>query len=76
MKRQHSRKLDPETMLALAKTRERQERRSVSFLIAAAVLVLGLGVIGYFFWPEEPTHVTVAAYDAVATPGNARASTW
>lgn len=68
MKRDPSRKLDPETMLALAKARQRQERRSVSYLIAVAVLVLGLGVIGWFLWPEDPPRVTLAAYDAVATP--------
>jgi hypothetical protein len=68
MKRDPSRKLDPETMLALAKSRERQERRSVSYLIATAVLVLGLGVIGWFLWPEDPPRFTLVAYDAVAVP--------
>jgi hypothetical protein len=53
----------------MAKARQRQERRSVSYLIAAAVLVLGLGVVGYFLWPEDPPQLTLAAYDAVAAPG-------
>ena len=68
MKRDPSRKLDPETMLALAKTRKRQDRRAVSYLIAAAIMVLALGAIWWFFSPEEPARFTLAAYDAVATP--------
>jgi hypothetical protein len=69
MKRDPTKKVDPITMLAMAKARERQERRSVSYLIAAAVLVAGLGVIGFFLWPEDPPHVTLAAYDAVVASG-------
>jgi hypothetical protein len=68
MKRDPSRKLDPETMLAVAKARERQERRLVSYSIALAILVLGLGVLGWFFWPEDPPRFTITAYDAVAVP--------
>src|SRR5262245_7053656 len=68
MRRDPKKKLDPETMLALAKARQRQDRRAVSYLIAMAVLVAGIGAISWFFWPVEPPRVALAAYDAVATP--------
>jgi hypothetical protein len=69
MKRDPSRKLDPETMLALAKARQKQDRRAVSYLIAAAIMVLGLGIVWWFLWPEEPIRFNLAAYDAVGSPG-------
>ena len=68
MRPDQSRKADALTMLAMAKARKRQERRSVTFLIATAIVVLGLGIIGWFLWPEEPARITRAAYDAVAAP--------
>src|SRR5215471_19702176 len=68
VRRDPKKKLDPETMLALAKARQRQDRRAVSYLIAMAVLVAGIGAISWFFWPTEPPRVMLAAYDAVATP--------
>ena len=68
MKRDPSRKLDPERMLALAKTRKRQDRRVVSYLIAGAIMVLCLGGISWFLWPEDPPRFNLAAYDAVAVP--------
>jgi hypothetical protein len=40
----------------------------VSYLIAAAIMVLALGAIWWFFSPEEPARFTLAAYDAIATP--------
>jgi hypothetical protein len=58
-------------MLALAKARQRQDRRAVSYLIAMAVLVAGIGAISWFFRPVEPPRVALAAYDAVATPEKA-----
>jgi hypothetical protein len=69
MKRDPSRKLDPETMLALAKARQKQDRRAVSYLIAAAIMVLGLGIVWWFLWPEDSIRFNLAAYDAVGSPG-------
>src|SRR5260370_15520409 len=68
MKRDNSKNLDAMTMMAMAKARKKQEHRAVSYLIAMAIVVLGLGLIAWFFWPEEIPHVTLAAYDAVALP--------
>jgi hypothetical protein len=68
VKRDPKKKLEAEAMLAMAKARHRQDRRAVSYLIAMAVLVLGLGAISWFFWPVEPPRVALAAYDAVAVP--------
>jgi hypothetical protein len=66
MKRDPNRKLDPETMLALAKARTRQDRRAVSYLIAAAIMLLILGVVWWLLWPEDPPRFNLAAYDSVA----------
>jgi hypothetical protein len=68
MKRNKPKNLDAMTMLAMAKARTKQERRAVYYLIAMALVMLGLGLIAWLFWPEEIPHVTFTAYDAIALP--------
>jgi hypothetical protein len=70
MKRDPSRKLDPETMLALEKrARQRKDRRAVSYLIAVVIVLLVLGLIYWLMKPGEAERFILAAYDAVDSPG-------
>jgi hypothetical protein len=68
MKRQNPKTHDALTMMAMAKARKKEERKAVSYLIAMAIVMIGLALIAWWFWPEEVPHVTLAAYDAVAVP--------
>jgi hypothetical protein len=68
MKQGDSKKLDPRTLLALSKARPAPPRRAVPILIALTIVVVGLGIIGYLIWPDDPPRVTVVAYDTVAHP--------
>jgi hypothetical protein len=69
MKRDTSRKLDPETMLALEKkNRQRQDRRAVGYLVAFGIVVLVLGLIYWLMRPGDPDRLNLAAYDAIGVP--------
>jgi hypothetical protein len=70
MKQGDPKKLDPRTVLAMSQARPTSRRRSAPTLIALAIVVIGLVLIGYFAWPSDPPRVAVAAYDAVARPAD------
>lgn len=68
MKRHTPKTHDALTMMAVAKARKKEERKAVSYLVAMAIVAIGLALIAWWFWPEEVPRVTLAAYDTVATP--------
>jgi hypothetical protein len=64
-----ARKMDPETLLALHRARRSPNRRAVGLLIGVIVLVVGLALIAWLVSLDVgPAALTLAAYDAVATP--------